>query len=477
MESESNSNNHDFTNALSHSNNSLNLTPVAPEQSGNGLPYAPENFPNSGDIWRWRTGKRVAANGNFRDRYLYLPPRLIAAGHSSGRGGFASKLSVERFLKESFPDIDVLDFFAKFSWTIPSTLPSGNTNPIGDVLLQQFELEKQSESDFLCDIDGCKAGNLMCSSLILEEEKKHSPAMPCDICCTELNFCRECCCILCCKTVDSAYGGYSYIMCKVKVGDNICGHVAHMECALRAHMAGTVGGMIGLDAEYYCRRCDGRTELISHANKILLVCEAIDSEGDIKEKMLNLGMCLLCGSQKAAAKELMSRIALAMSKLKRGNNTEDILNVDDKLTAHSSGFSINGIAAMDTTDDESPLNHLDVRIGKKYFGYRSESLKLEADVDQVLEALRKSQKYEYNLAEESLNEHKKYLQNLYQQLDREKSELASQPNGSHSGVLFETVKERKEQLRRELMKFENMKRVANGFGSTSKDILEKYFGL
>lgn len=125
MESESNSNNHDFTNALSHSNNSLNLTPVAPEQSGNGLPYAPENFPNSGDIWRWRTGKRVAANGNFRDRYLYLPPRLIAAGHSSGRGGFASKLSVERFLKESFPDIDVLDFFAKFSWTIPSTLPSG----------------------------------------------------------------------------------------------------------------------------------------------------------------------------------------------------------------------------------------------------------------------------------------------------------------------------------------------------------------
>ncbi|XP_073223178.1 uncharacterized protein [Cicer arietinum] len=363
----------------------------------------------------------------------------------------------------------------------------GNTNPIGDVLLQQFELEKQSESDFLCDIDGCKAGNLMCSSLILEEEKKHSPAMPCDICCTELNFCRECCCILCCKTVDSAYGGYSYIMCKVKVGDNICGHVAHMECALRAHMAGTVGGMIGLDAEYYCRRCDGRTELISHANKILLVCEAIDSEGDIKEKMLNLGMCLLCGSQKAAAKELMSRIALAMSKLfdefgsllqlKRGNNTEDILNVDDKLTAHSAGFSINGSAAMDTTDDESPLNHLDVRIGKKYFGYRSESLKLEAEVDQVLEALRKSQKYEYNLAEESLNEHKKYLQNLYQQLDREKSELASQPNGSHSGVLFETVKERKEQLRRELMKFENMKRVANGFGSTSKDILEKYFGL
>jgi hypothetical protein len=57
-------------------------------------------------------------------------------------------------------------------------------NPItADSLLKQFELEEEEESDLLSDIDGCKAGNKTCSSLILEKE--HSPVMPCDLCCAE----------------------------------------------------------------------------------------------------------------------------------------------------------------------------------------------------------------------------------------------------------------------------------------------------
>lgn len=95
------------------------LPPVAPEGSGEGLPYAPENFPNSGDIWRWKAGQRISSNGNFRDRYLYLPRRLAA----SHRGGFKSKLAVERYVKEFFPDASLVDFFASFSWSIPSGLP------------------------------------------------------------------------------------------------------------------------------------------------------------------------------------------------------------------------------------------------------------------------------------------------------------------------------------------------------------------
>lgn len=188
--------------------------------------------------------------------------------------------------------------------------------PIAAVPLQQFELAKQPEPDFPCDIVGCKAGSRTCSSLILEEEEeKQSPAMPCDICCAEPDFCRDCCCILCCKTIDSAYGGYSYIKCQVKHGDGICGHIAHLECALRSHMAGTVGGIIGLDAEYYCRRCDERTDLIPHVKKLLQTCEAIDSKDDIKATILNLGICLLCGSQKVTAKELVNHIELAISKV------------------------------------------------------------------------------------------------------------------------------------------------------------------
>ncbi|KAI5400002.1 protein TITANIA [Lathyrus oleraceus] len=452
--------------------NFSNLEPVAPDQSGEGLPYAPENFPNPGDIWRWKAGKRISSNGNYRDRSLYLPRRLAASYRG---GGFASKLAAERYVKESFPHINIVDFFASFSWTIPSGLP-GNMNPVADGRIRELELREQPESEI--DIGGCKAGNKMCSSLILEEEKENSPVVPCDICCVEPKFCRECCCILCYKTVDSAYGGYSYIMCKVKLGDDICGHVCHLECALRSYSAGTVGGTIGLDAEYFCWRCDGRTELISHADKLLQTCEAIDTnDDDIKEKILKLGICLLRGSEKVAAKELLSRITSAVSKLKHGTNVEDILNVDDSLTANSLGSSGNGNAARDTTDDEGPLKHLNVQEGTESFRYQSELLKLDAEFDKAMEDLEKSQKFEYKRAEESLHTHKKYLLNISQQLDQEKSELASESNTSRSSVLLQTVEKRNEQLRQELKKFEEMKKVANGFGSTSKEILEKHFGL
>ncbi|TMW81771.1 hypothetical protein EJD97_007943 [Solanum chilense] len=47
--------------------------PVYECDSGEGLPYAPVDFPNAGDKWGWRVGKRVSSSGTFRDRYLYLP--------------------------------------------------------------------------------------------------------------------------------------------------------------------------------------------------------------------------------------------------------------------------------------------------------------------------------------------------------------------------------------------------------------------
>ena len=133
----------------------------------------------------------------------------------------------------------------------------GNINPlpIAAVPLQQIAAAaEQSPSDLNSDIVHCKVGNTKCNSLKLEEVKKYLPAMPCEICCIEPSFCRDCTCILCCNTVDSACGGYSYIKCPAKVGNdnNICGHVAHMKCALRVRLAGTVGGSIGLDAEYFC---------------------------------------------------------------------------------------------------------------------------------------------------------------------------------------------------------------------------------
>lgn len=140
--------------------------------------------------------------------------------------------------------------------------------------------------------------------------------MSCGICCSESRFCRDCCCILCCKIIDTTVESYSYIKCKEVVGDGyICGHLSHIKCGLKSYTAGTVGGSIGLDAEYYCRRCDARTDLVSHVERFLQSCQSADCQDDVEE-ILNLGLCILRGSHKMRAKELLRHIELSIEKVK-----------------------------------------------------------------------------------------------------------------------------------------------------------------
>lgn len=97
--------------------------PVAPCEDGEGLPYAPVNWPNPGDNWNWRVGKRIGSTGYYTDRFLYLPKSLQKPG---GPKQFASKLSLERYIKQEFPETDLDAFFNSFTWKIPSSvkLPS-----------------------------------------------------------------------------------------------------------------------------------------------------------------------------------------------------------------------------------------------------------------------------------------------------------------------------------------------------------------
>lgn len=186
-----------------------------------------------------------------------------------------------------------------------------NSSGMHPIKLDAIE-QLASESTF--GAINCKAGNKICS-LRTEEGTYFSELMDCDICCSEIGFCRECCCILCSKTIDWEYDGYSFVRCEAKLDkDYICGHVAHMNCALRSYTAGTVGGSIGLDAEYYCRRCDRKTDLISHVTKLLHTCESLDSKDDIV-KILNLGLCILRGSQKTSSKSLLNHIELVLTKV------------------------------------------------------------------------------------------------------------------------------------------------------------------
>ncbi|XP_057450259.1 protein OBERON 1-like isoform X3 [Lotus japonicus] len=444
---------------------------AAAEESGEGLPYAPENWPEMGDIWGWRTGRRVTMNGTFHDRYLYLPLRLCQPSSSENSGGastrkrksFPSKLAVERYIKENFLDADVNAFFASFTWKIPAVQTNGNVVPIAAIPLQQIAQVEESDSNGGTVGFMCKGSNKMCDSLKLEGVEKDSPAMPCDLCCAEPRFCRDCCCLLCSKTVSSDYGGYSYIKCQINVGGGICGHVAHLECALRSLSAGKVGRNIGLDAEYHCYRCDGKTDLTSHVYKLLNTCEDINLDETIRKKILNLGACLLRGSQKPIAQVLLTRIEMAIQK------------VDDDHATHSAGMERRGInmkRKRGLFDNGNDVIEVDNEIGTISYNSLPKALKLEAEVDEVLQALRKSQELEYKVAEERIQAQKTYLQNLYQQLECEKSELACQ-NSSSTDVL----EERNQQIRKEVEKFEAMKKVANGFARTPKDILKEHFDL
>ncbi|KAF9677604.1 hypothetical protein SADUNF_Sadunf08G0124900 [Salix dunnii] len=99
-------------------NSSVRL--VMPGESGEGLPFAPTDWPNPGDNWGWRVGRRVNASGHFQDRFIYLPKSLKGRKKQM----FASKPALENYIRSAFPDADVDSFFASFTWKIPAKIQS-----------------------------------------------------------------------------------------------------------------------------------------------------------------------------------------------------------------------------------------------------------------------------------------------------------------------------------------------------------------
>ncbi|KAK0607577.1 hypothetical protein LWI29_016952 [Acer saccharum] len=96
------------------------LMPVAPFEAGEGLPYAPMDWPNPSDNWGWRVGKRIDNLGYYTERFIYLPRHIQRT--DVPRRHFNSKLALERYLKSEFSNADIEGFFAGFSWKVPSSL-------------------------------------------------------------------------------------------------------------------------------------------------------------------------------------------------------------------------------------------------------------------------------------------------------------------------------------------------------------------
>ncbi|OVA05436.1 hypothetical protein BVC80_441g210 [Macleaya cordata] len=474
--------------------NGLVLRLVADGESGEGFPYAPTDWPNPGDTWRWKVGKRKYGTGFMSDRYLSPPSHLLKPGQPKPK--FASMQAVKRYILKEFPNGDIDAFFASFSWRIPSKDHNWGKDRLALSSIHPKEETAEhsgSESNFLT-MD-CKARNRMCS--VQREARNCSlPDMDCDICCGEAGFCRNCCCILCSRTIDWVYGGYSFVRCEAKQGENyVCGHAAHVDCALRSYMAGTVGGSIGLDVEYYCRRCDQRTDLISHVSRLLQTCESLDSRDDI-EKILKVGLCILCGSQRVTAKNLLNCIELALRKLRSGIYLEEIWNMEGNISVGSAGamphLGNNGTFTenMEVTDGPYPLNfdapheqNVQKRSQEPVYitsDYCIESLKLENEIDRVLHELKKSQEVEYRIAEERLYAKKNFLLSLYQQLDTERSELAKRSPSSKNCDIdahLTNVLNKVNQIKQEVIKLKDMEQISRGYGRTPTGILKEHFGL
>ncbi|WOK91577.1 hypothetical protein Cni_G00268 [Canna indica] len=465
--------------------------PVAGGSSGEGLPYAPEDWPRPGDIWRWKVGNRKCVSGHWVDRCVSAPPTCPKFGGK--RPVFHSKSSLEEYIRKEYPQTDVEEFFSSFIWRVPYA-DMGHITPrkgTGNDRYAHLSFRNLGTiSELVINPDDCKAGNMLCNARA--KEKNNTLAVKdCDICCSEAGFCRDCCCILCCKTVDWSHEGCSFIRCEASLDDHyICGHMAHLECALRSYLAGTVGGSIGLDVEYYCRRCDNKTDLFPHVSKLVKVCESIDSREDM-EKILNLGYCILRGSEQKRAKSLQNHITQVIMKLERGVHLDEIWKVGDNITPSAGdGHEVSG--AVDMTNDSNYINEIeplekieatdgtDKNLVYITSDYSSVSAKLEDQVDQALRELKKSQESEYMIAEQKLYVQKNFLLSLYRQLEYERSELANpspSPIGGNYDALLSNVVERVDQIKNEEDKLKKMMKVGHGFGSTPKSIVEDHFGL
>ncbi|XP_048141441.1 uncharacterized protein LOC115750305 isoform X2 [Rhodamnia argentea] len=119
--------------------------PVEPNSTGEGLPYAPLDWPNPGDAWRWWVGRRTDLSGFYRDRFLYLPKRLRVPGTASA---FGSKSSFKRYISSQFPNADVEELFASFIWMVPSTQQRQSEDIFPQVPMVEMKSKRMKEAPF-----------------------------------------------------------------------------------------------------------------------------------------------------------------------------------------------------------------------------------------------------------------------------------------------------------------------------------------
>ncbi|KAG8098133.1 hypothetical protein GUJ93_ZPchr0013g36854 [Zizania palustris] len=314
----------------------------------------------------------------------------------------------------------------------------------------------------------CKARNNLCK---LEREGfiESSPAHDCVICSRNPGFCRECCCIFCRRVVDYSFGGYSYIKCEAVLEENyICGHVAHLECAHRSFMVGTVGGSIDLDVQYLCRLCDNKTNLMMHVEELLETCKSLQSRDEI-EPILITGSYLLRGSGQMKARSLAKYVRSAMAKLKRGVDLAEVWKMGD-----------NDEVSTEEDDDgppyyfgrsENPLHRAIENLPAYIFeDFDVMAARLEGQIEEALKKLKSTQEAEYMLAKQKLYSQKDYIISLHRQQYHERCMIRAHipipfPDSSPYDIHLSNLVKLVHQVKREEEKFNAMLEEAAAKGS------------
>ena len=114
-------------------------------------------------------------------------------------------------------------------------------------------------------------------------------------------------------------------------------------------------------------------------------------------------------------------------------------------------------------------------IGPMPFNRQAEMHKLEEEICVVLKSLREAQESVYQIAEGRLHAQKECLDDLYRQLEMEKSELSRRVSGADANSLMTNVLKTLDQIRKEVAKLREMGEKAKGLGRGN--VLENTFHL
>lgn len=173
----------------------------------------------------------------------------------------------------------------------------------------------------------CKIGNENCGLHLGESLALGAiGVMPCDVCCSEPDFCRECLCILCGKTMKCGYSAYTSVRCFARLsGAEFCGHAAHLMCALECQLAGVVKPL-GLDMEYVCRRCDQKTDLRGHVVRLIDSLRYTNCRFSV-EKNLGTALQIIQGTKDGGAKRLIQLLQTAIQMMYKGGDIREVFNL------------------------------------------------------------------------------------------------------------------------------------------------------